>query len=174
MPQYEYQGKRPRVAPDAFIAPDAVLIGDVTIGPSASVWFGCVVRGDTNRIEIGARSNIQDNSIIHTDPDAPTLIGEDVTVGHRAIVHSSVVGRNVLVGSGAVLAGHNTIGDETLIGAGALLAEHMTVPPRSVVLGVPARVVRELRPEDERWTVRAAAHYVEMAAWYRDNLRRVD
>ncbi len=135
MPLYGYRGKMPKVAPDAFVAPTAVLIGDVTVETGASVWFGTVLRGDMDRIVIGARSNVQDNSTIHTDEGEPTLVGPDVTIGHNALVHSS------------------------------------SPPPRSLVLGVPAKVVREARPEDARWTVRAAEHYTELGAWYRENLK---
>ena len=174
MPSYEYRGKRPQVHPRAFVAPTAVLIGDVAIAEGASVWFGTVLRGDMARIEIGARTSVQDNSVIHTEIDEPTIIGEDVTIGHLALVHSSVVERNVLVGQAAVLVGANHVGAGTVIGAGAVLPEGMKVPGRSLVLGVPARVIRETGPDDERWTVRAAEHYTELAAWYRENLRELE
>ena len=160
--------------PTAFIAPGAVLIGDVRVAEGASVWFGCVLRADMDRIEIGARSNVQDNSTIHTDENEPTLIGEDVTIGHLALVHSSVVERNVLIGQAAVLTGGNTVGSGTIIGAGTVVPQGMQVPGRSLVVGVPARVVREAKPDDERWTVAAAEHYTELAAWYRDNLKEVE
>ena len=173
MPLYAYRGKRPQVAPDAFIAPTAVLIGDVIVKSGASVWFGTVLRGDMDRIEIGERSNVQDNSTIHTDENEPTLIGADVTIGHMALVHSSVVDRNVLIGQAAVLVGRNHVGTGTIIGAGAVLPEGFDAPPHSLVLGVPAKVVRATRPEDERWTVGAAAHYADLSAWYRDNLTEV-
>ncbi|CAN5170279.1 N/A [soil metagenome] len=173
MPIYEYRGKRPRVHERAFVAPTAILIGDVEIAEGASIWFGTVLRGDMARIEIGARTSVQDNSVIHTETDEPTLIGEDVTIGHLALVHSSVVERNVLVGQAAVLVGANHVATGSVICAGAVLPERMSVPPRSLVLGVPARVVRETRPDDERWTVRAAAHYVELGTWYRTNLEEV-
>jgi len=154
VPLYGYRGKTPKVAPDAFIAPTAVLIGDVTVESGASVWFGTVLRGDMDRIVIGERSNVQ-----------------DVTIGHNALVHSSVIARNVLIGQAAVLVGGNVIGEETIVGAGAVLPEKFSPPPRSLVLGVPARVVREARPEDARWTVRAAEHYTQLGAWYRENLK---
>ncbi len=170
MPLYSFQGKSPKVAADAFIAPTAVLIGDVTVRSGASVWFGTVLRGDMDRIEIGERSNVQDNSTIHTDEGEPTIIGPDVTIGHNALVHSSLVGRNVLIGQAAVLVGANVIGEETIVGAGAVLPEKFAAPPRSLVLGVPARVVREVRPDDDRWTVDAAKHYRELGAAYRDDL----
>lgn len=171
MPSYEYRGKRPRVHPGAFVAPTAALIGDVTIAEGASVWFGTVLRGDMARIEIGARTSVQDNSVIHTETDEPTIIGEDVTIGHMALVHSSVVESNVLVGQAAVLVGGNHVGAGTVIGAGAVLPEGMKVPERKLVLGVPARVIRDTGPDDERWTVRAAEHYTELGTWYRENLR---
>jgi len=159
------------VHPTAFVAPTAVLIGDVTIGEQASVWFGTVLRADMDRIEIGARSNVQDNSTIHTDEHEPTIIGEDVTIGHNALVHSSVVERNVLIGQASVLVGGCVVGTGTIVGAGAVVPQGMRVPPGSLVVGVPAKVVREARPEDARWTVRAAEHYVELGAWYRDHLK---
>ena len=174
MPSFEYRGKRPQVHPRAFVAPTAVLIGDVTISEGASVWFGTVLRGDMARIEIGARTSVQDNSTIHTDENEPTLIGEDVTIGHLALVHSSVVERNVLIGQAAVLTGGNTVGSGTIIGAGTVVPQGMQVPGRSLVVGVPARVVREAKPDDERWTVAAAEHYTELAAWYRENLREIE
>ena len=141
MPLYAFKGKSPRVHPTAFVAPTAVLIGDVTLHEHASVWFGTVLRGDMDRIEIGARSNVQDNSTIHTDEN-----------------------------EASVLVGGCVVGTGTIIGAGAVVREKMTVPPHSLVVGVPAKVVREARPDDERWTVRAAEHYVELSAWYRDNV----
>ena len=171
MPLYTYRGRSPRVHPTAFVAPTAVLIGDVIVGEQASVWFGTVLRADMDRIEIGARSNIQDNSTIHTDEHEPTIIGEDVTIGHNALVHSSVVERNVLIGQASVLVGGCVIGTGTIVGAGAVVPQGMRVPPGSLVIGVPAKVVREARPEDTRWTVQAAAHYVELGAWYREHLK---
>jgi carbonic anhydrase/acetyltransferase-like protein (isoleucine patch superfamily) len=174
MPLYAYRGKRPRVAADAFVAPTAVLIGDVTVHSGASVWFGTVLRGDMDRIEIGERSNVQDNSMVHTDEHEPTLIGSDVTVGHMALVHSAIVESNVLIGQAAVLVGRNHVGTGTIVGAGAVLPEGFDAPERSLVLGVPAKVVRAVRPDDERWTVGAAKHYAELSAWYRENLREVE
>ena len=170
MPLYSYQGRSPTVHPTAFVAPTAVLIGDVTLHEHASVWFGTVLRGDMDRIEIGARSNVQDNATLHTDENEPTIVGTDVTIGHNALVHSSVIENNVLIGQASVLVGGCVVGTGSIIGAGALVREKMTVPPHSLVVGVPAKVVREARPDDERWTVRAAEHYVELSAWYRDNV----
>ena len=171
MPLYGYKGKSPRVHPTAFVAPTAALIGDVTLHERSSVWFGTVLRADMARIEIGARSNVQDNTTIHTDTDEPTIVGADVTIGHNALVHSSVIENNVLIGQGSILVGGCVVGTGSIIGAGAVVPENMHVAARSLVVGVPARVVRAAEPEDERWTVRAANHYVELAAWYRDNLK---
>ena len=170
MPLYAFKGKSPRVHATAFVAPTAVIIGDVTLHAHSSVWFGTVLRGDMDRIEIGARSNVQDNTTIHTDDNDPTIVGEDVTIGHNALVHSSVIENNVLIGQASVLVGGCVIGTGSIVGAGAVVREKMTVPPHSLVVGIPARVVRQARPEDERWTVKAAEHYVELGAWYRDNL----
>jgi carbonic anhydrase/acetyltransferase-like protein (isoleucine patch superfamily) len=172
VPLYAFKGRLPRVHPTAFVAPTASLIGDVTLHEHASVWFGTVLRGDMDRIEIGARSNVQDNSTIHTDEGEPTIVGEDVTIGHNALVHSSVIENNVLIGQASVLVGGCVIGTGTIVGAGAVVPEKTTVPPHSLVVGVPAKVVRAARPDDERWTVKAAAHYVELGAWYRDNIER--
>ena len=170
MPLYAYRGKRPQVARDAFIAPTAILNGDVTVRSGASVWFGTVLRGDMDRIDIGERSNVQDNSTVHTDEGEPTIVGTDVTIGHNALIHSSVIENNVLIGQASVLVGGCVVGTGSIIGAGALVREKMTVPPHSLVVGVPGTVVREAKPEDERWTVKAAEHYVELGAWYRDHL----
>lgn len=173
MPLYEYRGKRPQVARDAFIAPTAVLIGDVVVRSGASVWFGTVLRGDMDRIEIGERSNVQDNSMVHTDTGEPTIVGSDVTIGHMALVHSAIVANNVLIGQAAVLVGRNHVGTGTIVGAGAVLPEGFDAPERSLVLGVPAKVVRPVRDDDARWTIGAAQHYAELSAWYRENLKEV-
>jgi carbonic anhydrase/acetyltransferase-like protein (isoleucine patch superfamily) len=114
---------------------------------------------------------VQDNTTIHTDEGDPTIVGPDVTIGHAALVHSSVIERNVLIGQASVLVGRDRIGADSIVGAGAVVPEGVEIPPRSLVLGVPGKVVRKVGPDDERWTVRAAEHYVELGAWYRENLR---
>jgi len=174
VPLYPYRGKVPKVAPDAWVAPTASVIGDVEIASGASVWFGATIRGDMSYVRVGPRTSVQDNCVIHTEADGPTIIGSDVTMGHGAIVHNSVVGDNVLIGTGAILVGGARVGDRAVIGAGAVVLEGMEVPRGKVALGVPARVVRDAGAEDARWTVHAAEHYVELAAWYRANLREVD
>lgn len=170
MPLFPYRGKRPKVAPDAWIAPTACLIGDVTVESGASVWFNATVRGDTSYVRIGAGTCVQDNSVVHTDPGVPTIVGSHVTIGHGAIVHSSVVEDRALIGTASVLIGRNRVGRESIIGGGAVLPEGMEVPERKLVLGVPAKVVRDIGPADAHWTGGAAEHYTELAAEYRSEL----
>ncbi len=174
VPLYAFRGKRPVVAPDAWVAPTASVIGDVEIASGASVWFNATVRGDMAGVRIGPGTSVQDNCVIHTDEGSPTVIGANCTLGHGAIVHSSEVGDNVLIGTGAILVGHNRVGRETIVGAGAVFPEGMTIGDRQVVVGVPARAVREVGPADERWTHLASEHYVELSAWYRENLGKRD
>jgi carbonic anhydrase/acetyltransferase-like protein (isoleucine patch superfamily) len=171
VPQYPYRGKRPVVAPDAWIAPTACLIGDVTVESGSSVWFNATLRGDMAPIRVGPRTSVQDNVVVHTEADGPTVIGADCTIGHGAIVHDSTIGDNVLIGSGAVLVGGNRVGNRSVIAAGAVLPERMAVAERKVAVGVPARVTRDVGPEDDRWTVHAAEHYTDLARWYRENVK---
>ena len=142
-----FQGRTPKVSPEAFVAETSVLIGDVTVGRDSSVWYGAVIRGDCSPITIGCGSNIQDNAVLHTELDRPLTIGDSVTVGHGAIVHCSSVGSHTLIGMGAVLLDGAVIGDHCIIGAGAVVRENEVVPPGSMMVGVPARRVRELGPE---------------------------
>ena len=171
MPLYPYRGKMPVVAPDAWVAPTACLIGDVTVESGASVWYNATLRGDMDAIRVGAGTSVQDNVVIHTEAGGPSLIGAGCTLGHGAIVHDSVVGDNVLIGTGAILVGGNRIGDESLVAAGAVVPEGMSVPSRKVAVGVPARIVRDVKPEDRRWTHAAAEHYVELSREYRESQR---
>ena len=134
---------KPRVHPSAYIAPTATIIGDVEIGEGVSIWDGAVLRGDVSYIKIGKNSNIQDNAVIHVDYDEPTIIGENVTVGHMAVVHAAKVGNNVIVGIHAVVLNNAIIGDGSVIGAGAVVTPKTEIPPKSLVLGVPAKVVRQ-------------------------------
>ncbi|MDE3112309.1 MAG: gamma carbonic anhydrase family protein [Chloroflexota bacterium] len=160
----------PKVADDAWVAPTASIIGDVEIASGASIWFGVTVRADTSYVRIGSGTNVQDNSVIHTDHGAPTIIGANCTIGHGAIVHSSVVGDNVLIGTASVLTGFNKVGSGSLVGAGAVFPAGMEVGERKMVVGVPARVARDVRPEDSRWTHAASEHYREMSAEYRTSV----
>lgn len=138
----------PKVAESAWIAPTAVLVGAVEVAEGASVWYGAVLRGDNEPIVIGRDSNVQDNAVFHTDAGIPVSLGEGVSVGHGAIVHGATVGDHVLVGMGAILMNRSVIGSETLIAAGALVPEGVTIPPRSLVVGVPAKVLRSLTDEE--------------------------
>jgi carbonic anhydrase/acetyltransferase-like protein (isoleucine patch superfamily) len=162
-----FHGQAPRVAPDAYVAPGAWLIGDVTLGPEASVWFNAVLRADQAPIVLGRRVNLQDGAIVHVDAGYPTELGEDVTVGHAAIVHAATVGPRVLVGMQAVILTGATIGEGCILGAGALIPEGRTIPPRSLVLGTPGRVVREVRDDEYAGIIASAEHYAELALAYR-------
>jgi carbonic anhydrase/acetyltransferase-like protein (isoleucine patch superfamily) len=153
--------------PSAWVAPGAALVGEVTLGRSASVWFNATVRGDLAPVFVGDESNIQDNCVVHVDVGAPARLGARVTMGHGAIVHAAVIEDEVLVAMKAVVLSGCHVGSGSLIGAGAVVPEGTRIPPGSLVLGVPARVVRPLRPE-ERERVRVNARsYVELAAAYR-------
>ena len=167
----EHQGKRPRIAADVFIAPNATILGDVTIGAGASIWFGAVIRGDSDRITIGAESNVQDGAVLHTDPGIPLTLGRGVTVGHQAMVHGAQVGDYALIGIGAVVLNRAEIGDHCLIGAGALVPEGKVIPPGSLVLGTPGRVVRALDEEARASLERSASGYVDKSRRYLRALR---
>lgn len=147
----------------AFIHETAVVLGDVTLADETSVWPTAVIRGDVETITIGARTNVQDGAVIHADPGVPTVIGEDCVIGHRAIVHGSTLGNGVLVGMGAILLNRCRIGDGSIIGAGSVCTEGLDVPPGSLVLGIPARVVRQLDVAQRRQILANAARYVELA-----------
>ncbi len=155
------------VAPTAWIAGNATVLGDVQLEAYSSVWFGAVIRGDTERIQIGCRTNVQDLACLHADPGLPCLLGDDVTVGHGAIVHGARVGDRVLIGIRAVVLNGATIGSESIIAAGAVVLEGQIIPPRSLVVGVPARVVRVIQPDDMVRIMHAAEHYVAAAAAYK-------
>lgn len=165
-PLRPYKGTTPTVAADAFIADNAVITGNVEIGSRSSVWFGVVIRGDSSKITIGERSNVQDGTIIHSDEDAPTTIGDDVTIGHRAIVHGCTVGNGAQVSMGAIVLSHATIGAGAIVGAGALVPEGATVEPNTIVMGVPAKPRREVTEEDRARTIEAARHYSELGREY--------
>ena len=152
--------------PSVWIAPGAVVVGDVHLHEEVSIWFNAVLRGDTETITVGARSNIQDLTMVHADPGFPVVIGTDVTVGHRAIVHGAKVGDGSLVGMGAILLNGVVVGEQCLIGAGSLLTEAKQFPPRSLILGSPAKVIRELNDTDLMLIAASAAHYVHKAKDY--------
>lgn len=166
MPIYPYRGRYPKIGKDCYIAPNAWLIGDVELGDGTSVWFGAVLRGDVSPIRVGARSNIQDGTVIHGEHDCPTVIGDEVTVGHSAIIHAATVSDRVLVGMGAVLLSRSFIGSDCIIGARALVTQDTKLPSNSLVLGMPAQVKRELTLEERERIMLSARHYVENAARY--------
>lgn len=144
-----------------WVAPNAVVLGNVDIRQDASVWFGTVIRGDNEPVVIGARSNVQDGCVLHTDPGFPMTIGEDCTIGHMVMLHGCTIGRGSLVGIGSIILNGAVIGDECLIGANTLIAEGKVIPPRSMVLGSPGKIVRQLSDEDVARFAGAAGRYVE-------------
>lgn len=150
-----------------FIHETAVVVGDVHLADDTSVWPTAVIRGDVERITIGARSNVQDGAVIHADPGKPTVVGEDCVIGHRAIVHGSVLENGVLVGMGAILLNGVRVGTGSIIGAGAVLTENTQVPPGSLVLGVPGKVVRQLDEAQQAGIPDNAARYVALAQAHR-------
>ncbi|HMB73384.1 MAG TPA: gamma carbonic anhydrase family protein [Gammaproteobacteria bacterium] len=154
-----------------FVAPSAAVIGQVTLGTDASVWFGAVVRGDGNTIRIGARSNVQDTAVIHVDNDAPVKIADDVTIGHGAIVHGCTIGRFSLIGIGATILSHAVIGEHCLVGAGALVTERKEFPDRSLIIGAPARVARQLNEAEMESLRLSAEHYAALGREYRAGLQ---
>src|ERR1700677_63586 len=161
----KFLGKTPRLGKGVFIAKTATVIGDVTLDAHASVWYGAVLRGDINRIVVGHHSNIQDNAVLHLADDFPCLLGNWVTVGHSAIVHACKVGDEVLVGMGAVILDGAVIGRQSLIGAKALVTQGTKIPPGSLVLGAPAKVVRKLTKEEHAGLKWWAEKYVDNGAY---------
>ncbi len=168
------------IAPDlaghaaCWIAPNAAVIGNVRLERDASVWFGAVVRGDNEPIVIGERSNVQDGCVLHTDPGFPLTIGPDCTVGHMAMLHGCTIGRNSLIGIGAIVLNGARIGDNCLIGAHALVTEGKVIPDNSLVMGAPGRIMRQLGAAEARDLAANAAHYVETWRRYARELKRVD
>lgn len=156
------------VSPSAWIAPNATVRGDVWIGSLSSVWFGTVIRGDSAPIRIGEGSNVQDLCCLHADPGFPCLIGDRVTIGHGAIVHGARVENDALIGIGATVLNGATIGSGAIVGAGALVPEGKSIPPGSLAVGVPAKVIRTLSPEDRQRIVHASEHYVALSRRYAD------
>jgi carbonic anhydrase/acetyltransferase-like protein (isoleucine patch superfamily) len=163
----EYKGKRPNISPTAFIAPTAVLIGDVTIGDEASIWWGAVLRSDQNAnpIIIGARTSVQDNCVIHSG-EAPTIIEEDCTIGHGAIMEGPLVKRGAIIGMNVTLLENVEIGEEALIAAGSVVVPHTKIPPRVLAAGSPAQVKKELTGEALHWIKMGSSTYVSLCRSY--------
>lgn len=166
MSLYPFNGQDPIVADDVFIAPGAALIGGVTIGKGSSIWFNTVLRGDINRIQIGEFSNIQDNSTLHVADEHPTIIGNYVTIGHNCLVHGATLGDNVLLGMGAIIMNGVHLGNYCLVGAGTLVTMNMVVPDRSLIVGVPGKIVRTLTEEEAKDNRKWALKYNRVASQY--------
>ncbi|MGO1949710.1 MAG: gamma carbonic anhydrase family protein [Mycobacteriaceae bacterium] len=158
-----FNGRTPRIHESAYVAPNAVIIGDVEIGADSSVFYGVVIRADVGAIRIGERTNIQDNSVIHVDSGTACVLGDDVTVGHQALVHGLSVGDGTLVGMSSSLLSGSTVGGGTIIGAGAVVLEGAEIPDGSLAAGLPAKVRRELSEEERKGLIAHAAGYVEIA-----------
>lgn len=159
---------QPRVHPSVLIQPGALVTGDVEIGQDSSVWYFTVIRGDVHAIRIGERTNIQDLCVVHVSHDmCPAKVGNDVTVGHRVVLHGCTIADRVLVGMGAIVMDGAEVGEESIVGAGALVTEGTTIPPGSLALGSPARVKRALSAEERQNILASAQHYVELARAYR-------
>lgn len=169
MPVMKYEQKEPHLGEDAYIAPGAYVVGQVAVGARTSIWFGASVRGDMDKITIGIESNIQDNTTVHVDEGAPTIIGDQVTIGHNVVLHGCIVKDRALVGMGATILNGAVIGEDSLIAAGSLVTPGTEIPPRSLVMGAPARVVRTL--DEERLPVKDGMYlrYLKLAASYRKN-----
>ncbi len=173
MPRYAIDGKEPRLGAGAWIAPSADVIGDAQLGDEASVWFGAVIRADNTPIVLGARTNVQEGAMLHSDPGSPLTIGAGVTVGHHAILHGCTIGDNVLVGMGATVLNGAVIAQDCLIGAGALVTEGKSFPAGSLIVGSPARAVRQLSPEAIAGLRLSAQHYAVRAKSFADGLTRL-
>ena len=165
---------RPRIAPTAWVADSAQVIGRVAMGEGASVWYGAVLRGDNEWITLGARCNVQDGSVLHTDMGFPLTLGDDVSIGHLVMLHGCTVGEGSLIGIKAVVLNGARIGRNCLVGAGAVVTEGKEFPDGSLILGAPAKVVRQVSPEQLERSRSAALHYVENAQRHRRGLRRLD
>ena len=164
MPIYEHEGRRPKIGKNVFIAPNAVVIGDVEIGDDSSIWFGVTIRGDVYPIRIGARTNIQDGSVIHvTGEKAATSIGDDVTVGHMVLLHGCTIESRVLVGMGSVVLDGAVVGESSIVGAGSLVVPRTIIEPRVLAIGRPARKIRALGEADLAWSTEASRLYVQYA-----------
>jgi len=162
----EYRGKRPRIDPSAFVAPTAVVIGDVEVGAESSIWFGAVLRGDNGPIRVGARTSIQDNAVVHVSEGAETIVGDEVTVGHCAVMEDCRIAPHALIGSNATLLNGCTIGEGALVAAGSVVGQGAEIPARVVAAGAPAKVKKSLDGEAASWIDVSADAYVELSRTY--------
>lgn len=173
MAVYELNGVSPRIAASAWVADSAQVMGEVEIGENSSLWFGAIVRGDTETIRIGDNTNIQDGSVLHADVGMPLTIGNNVTVGHQVMLHGCTVGDGALIGIGAIVLNGAKIGKGCIVGAGALVTEGKEFPDGSMILGSPAKAVRELTPAQKEGLMKSAIHYVENAELYKTGLKKI-
>jgi carbonic anhydrase/acetyltransferase-like protein (isoleucine patch superfamily) len=171
---YQLDTLTPRIAASAWVADSAQVIGNVELAEGSSVWFGAILRGDNEAMRIGRNSNVQDGSMLHSDPGFPLALGENVTIGHQVMLHGCTVGDGSLIGIKAVLLNGARIGRNCLVGAGSLVTEGKEFPDGSMIMGAPAKVVGQLTPEQIDGLRRAAAHYVENARRFQEGLKRVD
>ena len=173
---YEFEGVRPTIAPDAWVAPNAAVIGDVWLGARSTIWFSCLVRGDTNRIRIGERTNIQDGTIVHVNPGEEwvTTIGNDVTIGHAAIIHACTLHDHAFVGMGATVLDGCVIHEGAMLAAGALLTPGKVIPPLELWAGSPARKMRDITPEARAGLNQNAIQYDTLGGRYRAGLKAID
>jgi carbonic anhydrase/acetyltransferase-like protein (isoleucine patch superfamily) len=162
----EFRDNSPEIDESAYIADNAAIIGDVTIGKKSSVWFGAVLRGDSDSIKIGRRSNIQDNAVVHVDPGFPVTIGDDCIVGHLALIHGATISNNVLVGMNSTVLNGTQVGEFSIIGANALVTSNTVIPPNSLVLGSPAKVVKTLTDKQIAHVICNAEAYVKLGSEY--------
>jgi carbonic anhydrase/acetyltransferase-like protein (isoleucine patch superfamily) len=168
---YQLEDRMPHIHPTAWVAPNAVLIGHIECAQESSVWWNAVLRGDNEPIVIGPRSNVQDGCIFHTDPGAPLILDADVTIGHNVMLHGCHIGEGSLIGIGTTILNHAVIGAHCLVGAGTLIPERKVYPPRSLIMGTPGKVVRELTDEEVARLINSAARYVLNAARYQQHLK---
>jgi carbonic anhydrase/acetyltransferase-like protein (isoleucine patch superfamily) len=176
MALYEFGGKRVKTPGRGkyWVADNAIVVGDVTLEEDASVWFGCSIRGDNEPIHIGARTNIQEGCVLHVDPGFPLVIGADCTIGHMVMLHGCTIGEGALIGIGAIVLNGAKVGAGALVGAGAIVGEGKEIPPNSLAVGAPARVIRELTPENVARIKRGAIHYAASWKTYATQMKRQD
>src|SRR5690606_16408269 len=170
---YRLAERQPQIDPTAFIAPGAHVVGSAVLHAQTSVWFSATIRADNDIITIGARSNVQEGAVLHTDPGLRLEIGEDVTIGHQAMLHGCTIGNGVLIGIQAVILNGAVIGEGSLVGAGALVTERKVFPPRSLIIGSPAKVVRQLSDEEVAGLLASAQTYVKRAQLFREGLQEL-
>ena len=173
MALYELDGQAPQLGKNAWVADSAQVIGKVTLEENANVWFGTIIRGDSEHIHIGKNTNVQDASVLHADPGVPLTLGENVSIGHQVMLHGCTIGDGSLIGIGAIVLNHAKIGKNCLVGAGALVTEGKEFPDGSMILGSPAKVVKQLSPEQIAGLQRIAQHYVENAEQFRKGLKKI-